>query len=264
MQGRLLPKYKGKYQAHPVGNWNKEFLTAKILGFKCIEFIIDLDEIEKNPILNNEGLQEINYLISKTNIKIHSICMDFLMQLPLHKDNYGIKFLKKTIINSNKIGVKYLVLPCVDQSSLKNENDIRKLTSILIDLDPLLKKYNIILSIESDLNPKNFLKFIKKINSSNVSVNYDTGNSAYMGYDIIEEFETYGDLISEIHIKDRFFKGSSVILGTGDVNFITFFKLLKKINFKGPLILQPFRDEEGLEVLKKQYSWFINELKKYQ
>ena len=29
MQGRLLPKYKNKYQAHPVGYWENEFPIAQ-------------------------------------------------------------------------------------------------------------------------------------------------------------------------------------------------------------------------------------------
>ena len=32
MQGRLLPKHKGKYQAHPLGYWQDEFLLAKELN----------------------------------------------------------------------------------------------------------------------------------------------------------------------------------------------------------------------------------------
>ena len=31
MQGRLLPKYKKKYQAHPVGYWENEFPIASKL-----------------------------------------------------------------------------------------------------------------------------------------------------------------------------------------------------------------------------------------
>ena len=41
MQGRLLPKYKKRYQAHPVGYWQAEFNIAKELGFDQIEFILD-------------------------------------------------------------------------------------------------------------------------------------------------------------------------------------------------------------------------------
>mgnify|MGYP001425492063 CR=1 FL=1 len=44
MQGRLLPKYKGRYQAHPLGYWKKEFQLAADLKIDCIEFILDLNE----------------------------------------------------------------------------------------------------------------------------------------------------------------------------------------------------------------------------
>ena len=39
MQGRLLPKYHGRYQAHPVGYWQDEFKIASQLELDCIEFI---------------------------------------------------------------------------------------------------------------------------------------------------------------------------------------------------------------------------------
>lgn len=36
MQGRLLPKYQGRYQAHPVGYWQDEFEIANEIGLDCI------------------------------------------------------------------------------------------------------------------------------------------------------------------------------------------------------------------------------------
>ena len=53
MQGRLLPKYQGRYQAHPVGYWKDEFPIASQLGLDSIEFILDYNEMEKNPLLTN-------------------------------------------------------------------------------------------------------------------------------------------------------------------------------------------------------------------
>ncbi len=32
MQGRLLPKYEGRYQAHPIGYWQKEFYLVADFG----------------------------------------------------------------------------------------------------------------------------------------------------------------------------------------------------------------------------------------
>ena len=51
MQGRLLPKYKGRYQAHPLGYWQDEFYIAKDLGLDCIEFILDYENAELNPLM---------------------------------------------------------------------------------------------------------------------------------------------------------------------------------------------------------------------
>ena len=49
MQGRLLPKYKGRYQAHPVGYWQDEFSIANKVGLNCIEFILDYEDASNNP-----------------------------------------------------------------------------------------------------------------------------------------------------------------------------------------------------------------------
>ena len=50
MQGRLLPKYNGRYQAHPVGYWMEEFEIARSIDLDLIEFILDFNEVEKNPL----------------------------------------------------------------------------------------------------------------------------------------------------------------------------------------------------------------------
>ena len=48
MQGRLLPKYKGRYQAHPFGYWEKEFPIAAELGLDSIEFMNTLTSFEEH------------------------------------------------------------------------------------------------------------------------------------------------------------------------------------------------------------------------
>ena len=88
-----------------------------------------------------------------------------------------------------------------------------------------------------------------------MTVNYDIGNSAALGFDSIEELDAYGDRITDIHIKDRTLNGSSVILGQGNANFDRFFQKLKECNYKGPFIMQAYRDDEGVEVFKRQLKW---------
>ena len=48
MQGRLLPKVKGRYQAFPGKQWQSEFKIAKKIGINLIEFIFE----ENDEIVN--------------------------------------------------------------------------------------------------------------------------------------------------------------------------------------------------------------------
>ena len=41
MQGRLVPKYQGRYQAFPISYWQDEFTIAQECGIDLIEFILD-------------------------------------------------------------------------------------------------------------------------------------------------------------------------------------------------------------------------------
>ena len=65
MQGRLLPKYKGQFQAHPKNYWQDEFHLASKLGFAYIEFILDLEDHRENPLLNYNGLDLIKKKLLK-------------------------------------------------------------------------------------------------------------------------------------------------------------------------------------------------------
>ena len=51
MQGRLLPKFMNRYQAHPLGYWKDEFIIAKEIGLSYIEFILDHNDYEKNHLM---------------------------------------------------------------------------------------------------------------------------------------------------------------------------------------------------------------------
>ena len=83
----------------------------------------------------------------------------------------------------------------------------------------------------------------------------DSGNSASHGYDPVEETAAYGERISDIHIKDRVFGGGSVKLGDGDADIPGFFKLLERYDYSGPLIMQAYRDAEGISIFKEQIDW---------
>ena len=116
----------------------------------------------------------------------------------------------------------------------------------------ILSDTGIKIVFESDFPPQKLERFIEKFPSENFGINYDIGNSASLGYDMVEEISSYGHLISNIHIKDRSLNGGSCVLGKGDANFEKFFDLIYKIPKNYLLIMQSFRDEDGLNIFKDQ------------
>ena len=98
--------------------------------------------------------------------------------------------------------------------------------------------------LETDLNPKNLETLIKSLDTKKFSINYDIGNSAFEGYDYLEEFESYFQFIANIHVKDRTYQGPTVPLGQGDANIQAVLKEIKKRGYKKNLILQAARQDK--------------------
>ena len=95
-------------------------------------------------------------------------------------------------------------------------------------------------------------------------INYDLGNSASMGFDVDEEFDSYFKYIKNIHIKDRIFRGNTVRLGKGNANFTKFFKNLKKYKYNNMLIYQTARSKnnDDLGEIKKNMEFVKKFIKK--
>lgn len=268
MQGRLLPKYEGRYQAHPLGYWKEEFKIAEQLNLQFIEFIFDRNDYKINPLFSNSGINEILKVCNETGVGVRSVCADYLMEDPFHSLNPDKVSKSQDVIstllkNLALLEVKELVIPCVDHSKLETEDDFKRFKLNIIPIIELAERYGINISLETDLNPLKFGQLLDFLSYSNITVNYDTGNSASLGYDPLEEFAIYGNKISDIHIKDRKLGSGSVLLGTGDVKFDRFFEALKTINYTAPFIMQVYRDDDGVSVFKSQLEVFKTLINKY-
>jgi len=260
MQGRLLPKYQGRYQAHPVGYWQEEFSLAKKLGLDCIEFILDFNDALDNPLLKDGGVDEIKTISKTTGVTVRTICADYFMEASLHSEDPNIvknsyATMVKLLKNAVQIDVTDIVIPCVDQSTINGKKATERFVNNMSPLVDLAEKYKINLSLETDLAPKPFVELLDQFNSDRVTVNYDIGNSAALGYNLVEELEAYGDRITDIHIKDRILGGGSVLLGEGHADFDAFFNKLEEFDYQGPFIMQAYRDENGVDIFKRQLDW---------
>ena len=145
------------------------------------------------------------------------------------------------------LDVENIIIPCVDNSRLQNGADIMEFKLKLSECLPVAEECNINLALETDLGSEAFASLMRDINHEYLKINYDTGNSASLGYNPTIEFESYGSWITDVHIKDRMYGGTTVPLGEGDVDFPQVFSLLNRMNYNGIFILQTARKETGRE-----------------
>jgi hexulose-6-phosphate isomerase len=246
MQGRLSPMIGDRIQKFPWGYWQSEFALIKKLGIKNLEWTIDSDQFEFNPILMDQGIDEIKNLRSEYGININSITCDYIMENPfwtVSRDE-SKKALTKIIEGMSLITAKYLVIPLVDKSSLPEALQ-SEATKFFFDLAEVLENNNVLIAFESDFAPKKLRDFISDFDPQFFGINYDMGNSASLGFIPKEEFAAYGDRIINVHVKDRVRFGTTVPLGTGDTDFESVFTGLKKLSYEGNYILQTARDQNG-------------------
>ncbi len=251
MQGRLSPLVDNQIQAFPFDSWLEEFPLAKNLGFSCMEWTLDYPKLHLNPLLLDNFTKNIIRLSEDNCIEIPSITLDCCMQRPFWKAknnlilNELINDFKLIIKSAHNIGSTILVVPLVDNGSIDNENEFKLLTSTFSSLSEILMQNKIQIAFESDYEPYKLSNFINNFDKKLFGINYDSGNSASLGFNPDDEFKEYARRIINIHIKDRELHGSTVRLGLGNTNFNKVFNNIEKFNYQGNLILQTARSENN-------------------
>ena len=135
---------------------------------------------------------------------------------------------------------------------------------------------NVMLSIEIMDHPfmnsiTKYLEFDQILDSPFLTVYPDIGNLTAWGNDVRSELLKGKHKISAIHLKDTLavienFPGKfkEVPFGEGCVDFVEFFKLLKEINYNGPLLIEMWteKSENPLKEIEKAKKWMEDKMSK--
>jgi len=253
MQGRLLPPVGGRIQSFPVDTWREEFCLAHLAGLDCIEWVYDYETRAANPLETDSGIAEIRRQVRDSGVGIWSICADYYMTERLVERDGSpqesvVNHLNWLIGQVGSLGVRYMVLPFVDNSSLKSPEEIETLVEILHYAAMAAGKAGVELHLETDLEPTRLVSLLKRVAHHTVRANYDIGNSASLGYNPAQELTLLSPWLGSVHVKDRVLGGDTVPLGTGAADFPTCFRLIHAVGFRGPFILQTAREESQSEV----------------
>lgn len=250
MQGRLSALVDGKIQAFPWEAWQEEFPRAKELGLTRMEWTIDQERLRENPLMTEQGQQEILALSRENGVRIPSLTGDCFMQAPFWKVDAVVRDalvadLDLLITACSRIGIEFVVIPLVDNGKIERESESDTLKRVLLARSETLTRRNVRIVFESDLPPRELARFMEAFPAEIFGINYDSGNSASLGYDSDEEIGAYAPRILNVHIKDRVRGGTTVPLGTGNADLAKTIRLIERSGYKGQYILQTARATDG-------------------
>lgn len=253
MQGRLIPPMEGRFQAFPRGRWAEEFPNAAAAGLGAIEWIYDSYGVGANPIETDAGIESVLTVSRTHQIAVRSICADYFMDFTFVRATDSqrterIAHLIWLIGQARRLGVTCIVLPFVDNSAIRDDNDRAAVIDTLERALPAAKAAQIELHLETSLPPQEFATLLARIPHPYVKVNYDSGNSSSLGYCPAEELSAFGDRVGSVHIKDRVLHGGTVPLGQGDADLDAVFAGLRRVKYARHFTLQVARATAGDEV----------------
>src|SRR5689334_2825282 len=70
MQGRLSPQVDGRIQAFPWTHWRDEFARARECGLSLMEWTLDHDRLDENPLMTSFGRREIRQIADDNGLRI--------------------------------------------------------------------------------------------------------------------------------------------------------------------------------------------------
>lgn len=253
MQGRLVPPEPGRFQSFPRAQWEAEFANAAVVPIDYIEWIVDQYGDDINPLRSEQGISHLQRLMDSTGVAIRAICADYFMDFPLvrctlQQRGERLAQLHQILRSGRQIGVFRVVIPFVDVSAIRDEEDFRAVCDTMRAALPFAEETGIELHLETSLGPAEFRRLLDELPHPLLKANYDSGNSSSLAYSPAEEFAAYGDRVGSVHIKDRVRGGSTVPLGTGNADFDSLFGALKRVQYSGDFTLQVARGESGHEV----------------
>jgi hexulose-6-phosphate isomerase len=253
MQGRLSAPEDGRFQSFPRAHWRDEIVAATGVPLRGIEWIYDAYGEGANPLETAEGRATLRNELARAGIRVVSICADWFMDRPLVRIDRAtleqrVARLDWLLSIAPEMAIGRVVLPFVDASRMQGATDVEQVLEALHAVLPRARQSQVELHLETDLGPAEFRAFLAEIPDPMVRVNYDSGNSAALGFRPAEEFAAYGERIGSFHIKDRVPGGSTVPLGQGGTDFAALRAGLIDIGYRGDFVLQVARGEVGDEV----------------
>ena len=266
-------------------NWSTKIDIAKEAGYDFIEISVDESD-ERLARLNwsNEEIKNMNNLLIDKDFRIPSMTFSGQKRFPMGSmDNVtrekSMDLMKKAIELADKLGVRVIQVTGYDVYYEERSDKTREMfIQNLKKATEWASKACITLAIENMENTflnsvTKYMEIAEEVDSPWLKLYPDLGNlTAWTHDEVYNELEKgiKAQQIIAIHLKEAkkvtdTFGGifRELEFGTGDVDFVKTFETLKKVEFKGPFLVEMWNESSltPLEDIKKVREWMMLRMK---
>lgn len=265
-------------------DWRRRFEAAGACGFDYVEMSIDETD-QRLSRLDWSREQRLDLVRAKleTGVGLHSICLSGHRRFAFGSQNAANvararDIMEKAVGLAYDIGVRniqlagYDVYPDYEPRSQATEEQFGENLQWAVEL---AASAQVMLSME--IMDTEFMSTITRwkaydrlIDSPWFTVYPDIGNVSAWNVDVEKELKLGIDKISAIHLKDTLavaegFPGKfkEVPFGTGCVDFVAAFRILKKLNYRGSFMIEQWSEKakDPLAEVKKTRAWIMERMR---
>ncbi len=208
--------------------------VAKQIGLDGVQ--IDFGTAHNNMRLRTpEHQQAYREAMRRTGLVVSSMALCETNEVPLKSDPRAAAWLDDSLDVCHTMGLPLVMTASFGRGDLDmaKTGEIDHFVKVLRDVAPKAEKLGIVIGLENYLSAGDNRKIIDRVESPQVKVYYDVGNSTDKGRDVAQEIRALGKLICEFHAKD-----GPHMLGKGRIDFVKVRRAMDDVEYSGWLQLE--------------------------
>ena len=224
--------------------WETAFKTAAQIGFDGLEIEIGANH-EETLLWTCEGRTKLAQIVKASGIEVASFCAGVCWTVSPASNDPEVrrriaKILTAACAFAAEFQVRWILVPVTPGGEgVTPEVGTARWIEAMSSLASLANDMGVKLCLENvgggyGKSAAELIGMVDAVASPGVGVYYDIGNATAFGHDPVEEIETLGNRIGEVHVKDV--KGE--LLGEGLVRIPESLAALRAIGYDDYLVLE--------------------------
>ncbi|MHB0897215.1 MAG: L-ribulose-5-phosphate 3-epimerase [Spirochaetales bacterium] len=263
-------------------DWDTRFRAAAEAGYEFLELSID-ETPERLARLGWERSERLAFVrsVQESGIRVPSMCLSGHRKFPFGSADPDLRRRAKEIMEAgillaSDLGIRVIQLAGYDAYYEPSTRDSRRrFLDGMREAVAFASRYQVMLAFEIMDTPflnsiSKYLLLKRELPSPWLAVYPDLGNLSAWGNDVEHELSIGIDHIVGVHIKETKpvspdYPGAfrDIPFGEGSVDFVGCFAALKKLDYKGPFLIEMWTEKASnpLREIARARTWVLERLR---